>query len=145
VVRFNREWFEFGREPFARFEPSVRPGDALRTVIVGSERAEFLQFGDSALGVDIHCWPFVAHALSVPRRDSSRRPYRRRRHECRRGTHECVRHVHLKIYGLTLQHPPATALAHEFAIANLYLSADRYYGRPPLDLESFKTVVIAVG
>ena len=31
-----------------------RPGDALRAVLVGGQRAEFLQFGDRAFGIDGH-------------------------------------------------------------------------------------------
>ena len=54
VMVFDGDALEFGGEPFAGLKPGVGPGDALRAVFVGSEGAEFFEFGDGALRVEGH-------------------------------------------------------------------------------------------
>ncbi len=54
VVILYRKAVQLGGEPFARLEPRIGPGHALRAVRVGGERAQFFQFGDGSLRVDAH-------------------------------------------------------------------------------------------
>ena len=52
VVMLHRKAVQFLREPFARFQPGIGPGDALRAIGVAGERAQFFQFGDGSLWVE---------------------------------------------------------------------------------------------
>ena len=42
VVVLYRQALDLGLKPFASFEPRFRPRDALRSIVVGGQRAQFL-------------------------------------------------------------------------------------------------------
>ena len=61
VVLLDRQPCELGGEPFARLQPRIGPGDALRAVFVAGECAEFFQFGDGSFRIETH----VKYAVRV--------------------------------------------------------------------------------
>src|ERR1700730_9098693 len=54
VMMFNGKLGKFLRKPFTRTQPRVGPRYSLRSVFVACQRAQFLQFGDGALGIKRH-------------------------------------------------------------------------------------------
>ena len=54
VVVLHRKSVELRREPLARLQPGVGPGDALRAVFVRRQCAKLLQFGDGSFGIQAH-------------------------------------------------------------------------------------------
>ena len=53
-VVFHRQLGQLALKPGARLEPRFAPGNALRPVIVGGERAKLLKIGNGSVWVEWH-------------------------------------------------------------------------------------------
>ena len=111
----DRQRAQLGLKPLARLEPGRTPGQALRAVLVGGERPQFLQQIDGAACVNrLYQSAYTASG-------------------------SCA------YCGVALQHASAAGIADEFAVAHLHLPAHRDHSRPAFNRQAFKTVVVVVG